>query len=96
MVEFSPLEDRELPTDVDGLYLGGGYPEVFAKGLSGNGALIASLRQAHQAGMPIYAECGGLMYLVEAIHDTAGIRYANGRPLAGYLSLDRSSAELWL
>jgi cobyrinic acid a,c-diamide synthase len=75
VVEFSPLEDRELPTDVDGLYLGGGYPEVFAKGLSGNGALVASLRQAHQAGMPIYAECGGLMYLVEAIHDTAGIRY---------------------
>jgi cobyrinic acid a,c-diamide synthase len=75
VVEFSPLEDRELPTDVDGLYLGGGYPEVFAKGLSGNGALITSLRQAHQAGMPIYAECGGLMYLVEAIQDTAGRRY---------------------
>ena len=76
VVEFSPLEDRELPTDVDGLYFGGGYPEVFAKGLSGNVALMASLRQAHQAGMPIYAECGGLMYLVEAIHDAAGARYA--------------------
>jgi cobyrinic acid a,c-diamide synthase len=76
VVEFSPLEDREFPTDVDGLYLGGGYPEVFAKGLSENVALMASLRQAHQAGMPIYAECGGLMYLVEAIQDTAGARYA--------------------
>jgi cobyrinic acid a,c-diamide synthase len=76
VVEFSPLEDRELPTDVDGLYLGGGYPEVFAKGLSGNIALMASLRQAHQAGIPIYAECGGLMYLVEAIQDAAGARYA--------------------
>ena len=76
MVEFSPLEDPELPTDVDGLYLGGGFPEVFAKGLSGNVSLIASLRQAHQAGMPIYAECGGLMYLVEAIQDAAGARYA--------------------
>jgi cobyrinic acid a,c-diamide synthase len=76
VVEFSPLQDPELPTDVDGLYLGGGYPEVFAKGLSGNVALMASLRRAHQAGMPIYAECGGLMYLVEAIQDAAGARYA--------------------
>ena len=76
VVEFSPLEDSELPTDIDGLYFGGGYPEVFAKGLAGNVALMASLRQAHQAGMPIYAECGGLMYLVEAIQDAAGARYA--------------------
>jgi cobyrinic acid a,c-diamide synthase len=76
VVEFSPLEDSEMPADVDGLYFGGGYPEVFAKGLSGNVALMASLRQAHQAGMPMYAECGGLMYLVEAIQDAAGARYA--------------------
>jgi cobyrinic acid a,c-diamide synthase len=76
VVELSPLEDPELPTDVDGLYLGGGFPEVFAKGLSGNVSFIASLRRAHQAGMPIYAECGGLMYLVEAIQDAAGARYA--------------------
>ena len=76
VVEFSPLEDHELPTDVDGLYLGGGYPEVFAKGLSENIALMTSLRRAHHAGMPIYAECGGLMYLVEAIQDAAGARYA--------------------
>jgi cobyrinic acid a,c-diamide synthase len=76
VVEFSPLEDHELPTDVDGLYLGGGFPEVFAKGLSGKVSFISSLRRAHQAGMPIYAECGGLMYLVEAIQDAAGARYA--------------------
>jgi cobyrinic acid a,c-diamide synthase len=76
VVEFSPLQDSDLPSDVDGLYFGGGYPEVFAKGLSGNGALMASLRRAHQAGMPIYAECGGLMYLVEAIQDGAGARHA--------------------
>lgn len=76
VVEFSPLEDPELPTDVDALYLGGGFPEVFAKGLSRNVSFISSLRRAHQAGMPIYAECGGLMYLVEAIQDAAGARYA--------------------
>jgi cobyrinic acid a,c-diamide synthase len=76
VVEFSPLEDPELLTDIDGLYFGGGYPEVFAKGLSGNLSFMASLRRAYQAGMPIYAECGGLMYLVEAIDGAAGARYA--------------------
>jgi cobyrinic acid a,c-diamide synthase len=81
LVEFSPLVDHELPADIDGLYFGGGYPEVFAKGLSGNASFMASLRQAHQAGMPIYAECGGLMYLVQAIQDGAGMRY----PMVGLL-----------
>lgn len=81
LVEFSPLTDPTLPADVDGLYLGGGFPEVFAKQLSYNRPLFASLRQAHQAQMPIYAECGGLMYLVEAIQDQAGDRY----PMVGLL-----------
>jgi cobyrinic acid a,c-diamide synthase len=81
LVEFSPLQDPELPADVDGLYFGGGFPEVFAKGLSGNTTFTASLRLAHGAGMPIYAECGGLMYLVEAIQDGAGARH----PMVGLL-----------
>jgi cobyrinic acid a,c-diamide synthase len=81
VVEFSPLQDPQLPADVDGLYFGGGFPEVFAKGLAGNVSGMASLRQAHQAGMPIYAECGGLMYLVEAIQNAAGVRY----PMVGLL-----------
>jgi cobyrinic acid a,c-diamide synthase len=76
LVEFSPLGDTALPTDIDGLYFGGGFPEVFAKGLAENRLFIASLRRAHQAGMPIYAECGGLMYLVETIQDSAGVRHA--------------------
>jgi cobyrinic acid a,c-diamide synthase len=81
LVEFSPLDDPGLPAGVDGLYFGGGFPEVFAKGLAGNVSFIASLRHAHHAGMPVYAECGGLMYLVEAIHDSAGVRY----PMVGLL-----------
>jgi cobyrinic acid a,c-diamide synthase len=81
VVEFSPLHGRELPAEVDGLYFGGGFPEVFAKGLSENTSFTASLRRAHQAGMPIYAECGGLMYLVQAIQDAAGGRY----PMVGLL-----------
>jgi cobyrinic acid a,c-diamide synthase len=87
VVEFSPLGDRELPADVDGLYLGGGYPEVFAKGLSENATMMTSLRRVHQAGMPIYAECGGLMYLVEAIQDAAGARYAMVGVLPGICRL---------
>jgi cobyrinic acid a,c-diamide synthase len=81
LVEFSPLEAQGLPTDVDGLYFGGGFPEVFAKKLAENVAFTASLRRAHGEGMPIYAECGGLMYLVEAIQDAAGVRY----PMVGLL-----------
>jgi cobyrinic acid a,c-diamide synthase len=81
LVEFSPLQDPELPADVDGLYFGGGFPEVFAKALAANVSGMAALRQACQAGMPIYAECGGLMYLVEAIHDAAGACY----PMVGLL-----------
>jgi cobyrinic acid a,c-diamide synthase len=82
LVEFSPLADPALPTDVDGLYFGGGFPEVFAKGLAANRTFIEALRRAHQAGMPIYAECGGLMYLVEAIQDSAGVPH----PMVGLLS----------
>lgn len=81
VVEFSPLEASDLPDDVDALYFGGGFPEVFAKGLAGNTSFIASLRRARLAGMPIYAECGGLMYLVEAIQDASGLRY----PMVGLL-----------
>jgi cobyrinic acid a,c-diamide synthase len=81
LVEYSPLDDPGLPAEVDGLYFGGGFPEMFAKGLAENGAFIGALRQAYQAGIPLYAECGGLMYLVEAIQDTAGVRH----PMVGLL-----------
>jgi cobyrinic acid a,c-diamide synthase len=76
LVELSPLADAALPPDLDSLYLGGGFPEVFAKGLAANLSFITSLRRAHDAGLPIYAECGGLMYLVEGIRDSAGTRYS--------------------
>jgi cobyrinic acid a,c-diamide synthase len=87
LVEFSPLGDAAIPTDFDGLYFGGGFPEVFAKGLAGNHSFIASLRHAHRAGMPIYAECGGLMYLVETIQDSAGVRHTMVGMLPGLCRL---------
>lgn len=68
---FSPLRDRTIPA-VDGLYLGGGFPEMFLQPLGNNRSMIDSIRSADQQGMPILAECGGFMYLTESITDFAG------------------------
>lgn len=65
-VPFSPLHDTSLP-DVDGIYIGGGYPELYARELSENAGMIQALHLAHDRGIPIYAECGGLMYLARQI-----------------------------
>ncbi len=69
LVFWSPLTDSALPNGVQGLYFGGGFPEVFAPELAANGLVIAAVRQAILAGMPTYAECGGLMYLCQQIVD---------------------------
>jgi cobyrinic acid a,c-diamide synthase len=66
LVPFSPLRDRD-PGDVHGVYIGGGYPELHAAQLAANGSMRAALLGLGQRGAPIYAECGGLMYLSEAI-----------------------------
>ncbi len=76
LVSFSPLEDRALPPCAGGVYIGGGFPELFARELSENKGLLLSLRAASLQGMPVYAECGGLMYLGESIEDANGKRYA--------------------
>ena len=65
---FSPLSDENLP-DVDGLYIGGGYPELFSKELSQNTQMLKDIKEFHNEYRPIFAECGGLMYLMNSIHD---------------------------
>ncbi|WP_018132725.1 cobyrinate a,c-diamide synthase [Effusibacillus pohliae] len=75
LVYFSPLADERLPDDLDGLYIGGGFPEEFAAQLSAQQALIEAIRRAHAAGMPIYAECGGLMFLCRSLTDRQGREY---------------------
>lgn len=72
---FSPMSDSELPMEIDGLYLGGGYPEVFASELEANEPMRKALKAFIDEGHPVYAECGGLMYLCEAIEVLSGNTY---------------------
>ncbi|WP_094604651.1 Cobyrinate a,c-diamide synthase [Sporomusa silvacetica DSM 10669] len=74
IIPFSPLTDKQLPT-VDGIILGGGFPEMFVKELSANIDMRQDILQAAKSGMPIYAECGGLMYLARQITDFDGQTY---------------------
>ncbi|MBI5236272.1 MAG: cobyrinate a,c-diamide synthase [Deltaproteobacteria bacterium] len=69
IVLFSPIKDKKLPSRVDGLYIGGGYPELFAKELEANLSLRQEIKKAASLEMPIFAECGGLMYLGQGIRD---------------------------
>ncbi|OQY59660.1 MAG: cobyrinic acid a,c-diamide synthase [Desulfobacteraceae bacterium 4572_88] len=75
LVTFSPIRDRALPGHLDGIYLGGGYPELFVAELTDNENLRKQIREQSQAGMPIYGECGGFMYLCREIHDKEGLVY---------------------
>ena len=76
---FSPLRDAALPEGCHGLYLGGGFPEVFAAALAQNAPMRSSVRDAVAGGMPAYAECGGMAYLCRSLTDAAGDEY----PMAG-------------
>ncbi len=76
LVSFSPLQDDALPPHIDGLYLGGGYPELYLKQLSQNESIKASIAAALTAQLPCIAECGGFMYLTQRI---------DGYPMVGFL-----------
>jgi cobyrinic acid a,c-diamide synthase len=75
LVFWSPLADREVPR-VDGLYFGGGYPELHAAALAANGPVREAVDAFAASGRPIYAECGGLMYLADALEDLDGATHA--------------------
>lgn len=72
LVFWSPLEDAGLPEEVQGMYFGGGFPEVFAQQLAQNASARSAVKTAIISGMPTIAECGGLMYLCEQIVDFEG------------------------
>jgi len=72
---FSPLEDSDLPEGTDGIYFGGGYPEVYAERLAANERIRLQIAEASEAGMPIYGECGGFMYLCHHLVDVTGKKF---------------------
>ena len=72
---FSPLEDEKMPDDVGGAYFGGGYPEIFAEKLSMNYQMRLDVKSRLSAGLPAYAECGGMMYLCRTLKDGRGSEF---------------------
>jgi cobyrinic acid a,c-diamide synthase len=90
VVTFDPLRDERLPSDVDGLVIGGGFPEEHAAGLSANAALRAEVAALARSGAPVIAECAGLLYLTRSLdgHPMCGVLDANatmtGRLTLGY------------
>jgi cobyrinic acid a,c-diamide synthase len=84
IVPFSPLTSPCLPPETKALYLGGGYPELYAARLAANKSLLAEIRKRGEAGLSILAECGGLMYLSRGLYDLAGKYHV----LAGLLPFD--------
>lgn len=93
LVFFSPLEDRCLPEGLDGLYLGGGYPELYARELSGNQGMRQAVSDWAQSGRPLYAECGGFMYLTEGIvgEDLGVLPMAGVFPVTARMQKKRAS-----
>ena len=78
LVSFSPLNDSHLPDDIHGLYLGGGYPELYAEKLSQNKTMLEDIRAALSDKLPCVAECGGFMYLTEKIADHTMVGFLKG------------------
>lgn len=94
VIEFSPLRDESLPPRVNGLYLGGGFPELYAARLSANRSLHSAIRMAFAEGLPIYAECGGFMFLAEAIIDAGGERHPMVGLVPGMVTMQRRRVRL--
>ena len=88
LVFFSPLYDAALPENVGGLYLPGGYPELYARQLSENAQMRRAVAEAVRGGLPTAAECGGFLYLCAALSDSSGGRF----PMAGVLPGEAADA----
>ncbi len=108
LIGFSPIADRMLPPDLDGIYLGGGYPELHAEALSENEPMRAAIAEFAASDAPVYAECGGFMYLTRAIVDAEGrswpmagvfptsARMQKRLAKLGYIEIENCEAEGWL
>ena len=85
---FSPIADAEVPK-ADLIYIGGGFPEMFAKELEANKSMRKSIKEAYENDVPIYAECGGLMYLGDSLVDFKGNRYSMVGAISGYSQMQK-------
>ncbi len=83
LIEFNTLNDDALPEDADGVYIGGGFPELFASELTKNKKLRKDICNKAKIGLPIYAECGGLMYLAKDITDNKNRKF----PMVGVFNV---------
>jgi len=106
LISINTLEDEKLPDNLDGLFIGGGFPETQMQALANNTAMRYHLKKAIEAGLPTYAECGGLMYLSQSLHwngqsaPMVGIIPADAKMYAkpqgrGYVELEETSDMLW-
>ena len=96
LVEFSPIHDSALPNAIDGVVFGGGFPEVYADALSQNESMRSEIRSAIDAGLPCYAECGGLMLLAEELVALDGTRYPMARAVPGVVEMTGRLQPFWL
>lgn len=76
LIFFSPMTETKLPENIQGIYIGGGYPELFAEQLAENFSMKSEIKTAIENGMPCYAECGGFMYLTKSLTDAEQKKYA--------------------
>lgn len=81
LVYFSPLKDETIPDNIQGLYFGGGYPELYLRELSQNIKMKESIKAAIEKEVPCFAECGGFMYLHESVKDIEGVAF----PMVGVI-----------
>jgi cobyrinic acid a,c-diamide synthase len=91
---FSPVHDTDLPSGVEGVYIGGGFPEMYAAPLEANTQMKQALLTAAGEGMPIYAECGGLMYLSQGIVNFEGDKYAMVGLLPGWAEMQNRRVRM--
>jgi len=91
---FSPIYDKYLPADIDGLYIGGGFPELYAAMLASNTTMKESIRKAYKNGVLIYGECGGMMYLLEQMVDFKNKTYEMCGILKGMTKMENKRQGL--
>ncbi|MFQ5861942.1 MAG: cobyrinate a,c-diamide synthase [Candidatus Brocadiales bacterium] len=94
LIPFSPLRDSTLPPNIDAVYIGGGFPELYARELESNNAMRTALRMTANNGVVIYGECGGMMYLLERLIDFKGSSYKMSGVLPGTSQMTRRRQDL--